>query len=132
MKTLGRVFLIIVGALMVVSAVLTIVGSVARLNGIGWELTNPNGVAYLLYFIFSFIDLAFGLSAFLGGIKGKASLLLIIFSIILLASAIVELVMSITSGMFASPDATIILGCVLNFVFPALFFMATMFVRKGR
>ncbi|MBO5529385.1 MAG: hypothetical protein J6A47_08795 [Bacilli bacterium] len=100
MKIIGRIILLVVGVLILVTAVPTIINTYQALSASGWQnLFNAEGISLLGRFLGQCVNALFGIIALWGCISGHKSLKLALCAIILLISPITTIVADVNSGV---------------------------------
>ena len=101
MKTIGRIILVIVGAIMLVVSVPVIIVTANQLSesGVWWDPTTlPQKWTLLVRIVGQGLNALAGLTALWGAIRGKKSFRLALFAIILLIPPIMSLIGDSNSG----------------------------------
>ena len=128
MKTIGRIFLAVVGVLLIAFSIPSIISAVDSLNAAGWAdiSSYPDKIQYLGTIIGQGINALFGLIAVIGALVGKKSWGLALCAIIMIISPIYTLVVGIKNGTMY--DWKAILSYVEAFALPIAYFIGFLLV----
>ena len=129
MKKVGRIMLLVVGILLIVSSVPSIISNWKALNAAGWTdiSSYPEKVTYLSLIISQGVSFIFGLTAIFAFIKGKASFWLSVFSLIMIAGVIFFFINANNAGLLS--DWKYVLQAILGFSLPIAYFLGSIFIR---
>lgn len=129
MKTVGRILLFVVGAILIVNAIPMIVNNWNLLNQSGWGdfSSYPDKMLNLSAIISQSINALFGFVAIIAAIRGKSSFWLFIFSIIMIGGVIWYFISAKNAG--ALGDFQNIIETVIGFALPIGYFLGSVFVR---
>lgn len=128
MKTIGRIILVVVGALLLAFSIPLIINSVNSLNASGWTdlTTYPDKMQLLMVIIAQGINALFGVVALVAALRGKRTFLLLLSTIILLITPVTSLVYGIQHGTMG--DVKSILLYVEEFALPIAYFVGLLLV----
>ena len=130
MKFLGRIILIIVGAILIANGIWGIIAVVNEglfgpvgqwVNGSWLSATASSFIGSILYIIG-------GLVALLAGIRGRRSLLLIIIAIVLFVIAIITFVSLFTSNSWT--NVSIVATTIIALLLPIGYFVGTFLLKR--
>lgn len=137
MRKFGRVLLGIATFLFFAVGIMTLIFGFVGLsklpNGLNDLLNNQDQVYVLAMFISGGIAILVGIVGLGGVIRNKAGFLLVVFSLIMLASIIYTVVVNVQSGLFVGTNAwKSILNLVINSLGEVFFILGTLglFFRK--
>lgn len=128
MKTIGRIILIVVGALLLIFSIPLIINAVNALNASGWtDLTAyPDKMQQLMIIIAQGVNALFGLVALIAALRGKRSFLLLLSAILLLITPVSSLIYGIQNNTLN--DAHSILVYIEEFGLPIAYFVGLLLV----
>lgn len=130
MKTFGRILLLIVGIILLVTGGLSLYSSIANINALGgWNdlLDNQAKITELIMLIDASLGLVAGVGAILGFIRGKSNFILTLFGFFILVGIIIYLISAALAGTIGTPET--IVKLVLGFILPIAYLLGSFFVR---
>jgi len=132
MKTIGRIILFIVGAILMVWGVTALISVWNSFFVPGWWNNIISGSflsATFMIILNGFIYIIVGLTALLSGIFGRRSFWLILFAVIAFILAILALVAAVKENIW---DWRNVLNVTLGLLLPIGYFVGTMMLGKRK
>ena len=130
MKVVGRIILIVVGALLIAYAIPSIIDSVKALQALGgtvdWTNWASEGVRIIVALVGHGLQALAGLFAVIAAIVGKKSFGLLIAAIVMMISPTYQVVTGIQSG--ALTNAMEVLKIAAQYALPIAYFVGFLLV----
>lgn len=125
MKTVGRIVLLVVGALLIGFAIPEIVENWNLLNAAGWTDfgSYPDKLKYLSAIILKVVNIIFGCVAIIAAIIGKSSLKLIISSVVMVGCVVWYFISANNAGI--TWDFKTVFNAILDIALPVGYVVGT-------